>query len=184
MAFLLPVDPHDNDAYRAYKALMELRRNRRQVSRWTGRWFRQNGDEVFGPWNLALGRYQWYRPFAQHCSVRNGAESLLINDMIRVDTDDRYANLRWYLEKAARFDVNLQGVSVKDLRKAVRAGSAQGDLKALRLSYVTGWEINQLVHTADWLELAWWHAGSDLTAEQVHKAFDGRVSRERILEVQ
>jgi len=132
MAFLLPVDPHDNDAYRAYKALMELRRNRRQVSRWTGRWFRQNGDEVFGPWNLALGRFQWYRPFAETCTVANGAESLLINDMIRVDADDRYAKLRWYLEKAARYDVNLQGVNVKDLRKAVRARSALAALEASR----------------------------------------------------
>lgn len=83
---------------------------------------------------------------------------------------------------AERIDVNLEGISARDLNEATAgAGGSASTRTELRLRYMTSWEMNQ-IYFGRYLSHTFWHTGSSMTAAEASAVLGDRVPRERIIE--
>ncbi len=162
--------------------LIELRDRRRIEMKESGAWFHSNGEAVARPWFVALGRHQWYVPFAESLARRYGSEVYLLDFMVWPDMDDPQDSLLWFIKTAERIDVNLRGITPEDLRRATSgAGGSKVSRQELGIGYMTSWEMNR-VFCDDYLGITWWHTGGSMSASQAYEALGGCVARERIVE--
>jgi poly(ADP-ribose) glycohydrolase ARH3 len=159
-----------------------FREERREEMRRSGTWYHSNGEPVSLPRNIALGRHEWYVPFAEELARHLGSEVYLLDFLIWPDMTDPQGSLLWFIMAADRIDINLRGITAHDLELATSgAGGAKGSRRELGLPYMTSWEINR-VYWDDYLERTWWHTGGSMTAAQARETLGERVPAARILE--
>ena len=152
-----------------------------QRMRRTGEWY-LNGRRVDGPKYLAIGRSTYYIPFFQRLAVELGAPVYQSDYLEWIDPRHPEASLAYYLATAERIDVNLEGVSAEDLRKATTwIGRKVGGRWELPQSYMTSWEINQLYHT-DWRIPVFWHTGGSMTHAEAFAVLGERIPAEGIID--
>lgn len=139
------------------------------------------GIPVSGPKYIALGRRAWYSAFANHLTRQLQTKVYLCDFMDWVAEVDPEESLYFFIRSAERIDVHLKAIPTEDLRRAtVGIGRSTANRAELRLSHMTGWEINQLFHHGH-LDKAYWHTSDSMTASAAHAAMSGKVPRERIL---
>jgi Icc-related predicted phosphoesterase len=160
----------------------QMREKRRADMRAHGTWYRDNGEPADGRRFIALGRHEYYKEFAQRLSRELGTEVYLLDYMIWLDLNSPHRSLLYFIEAADRIDINLQGISKEDLRRAtVAAARLALDRRDLGLPYMTSWEVNQ-VYRGGHLPKAWWHTGGSMSAQEASEAMGGRVRLDRIVE--
>jgi Icc-related predicted phosphoesterase len=147
-----------------------------------GSWYHDDGRPVDGRRFIALGRHEYYKAFAHRLSEQLGTEVYLLDYMIWLDLEDPHGSLLCFIKAAERIDINLQGISKEDLRRAtVEAVRLALDRRDLGLPYMTSWEINQ-VYWGGHLHKAWWHSGESMSKQEAHEAMGEKVSFDRIVE--
>lgn len=140
------------------------------------------GQEITGPKYLAIGRSTYYISFLQAVAATLGTPVYQSDFLDWLDPGDPHRSLSFYLETAERIDVNLEGISARDLHEATAgAGGSASTRTALRPRYMTSWEMNQ-IYFGRYLRHTFWHTGGSMTAAEASAVLGDRVPKERIIE--
>ena len=133
--------------------------------------------------NIALGRYQFYVQFADFLYEKYNKRFYLLDFMTRIENDQESGGLLYYILSADEIHVNLEGVSLDELKQAtVGLGRLAKNMKEIEAKFCTAWEINQIFYRKNVLERTTFHTGSKLSREEVFNVMNGKVKMNNILD--
>lgn len=133
-------------------------------------WKRLNGEPVSRPYDISLGRREWYAAFSKEISKKIGHESYLLDFLQFKYPYDAHASLLFFIMGADRIDVSLKGISKEQLCDAVvGAGKLVRSLAELKHPHMSLWEINQLVYRHI-LDRCYFHLAGSMSKEDALEA--------------
>lgn len=147
-------------------------------------WFEDGHNYNFKEANnkkIALGRIQFYLQFADFLFEEYGERFYLLDYMARIEVENGQESLLYYITSADQIEINLEGVSLKHLKKAtIGLGRLAKDKYEIGATYTTAWEINQVFHRR-LIDKTTFHTGSRLSRFFVFMAMGGIVPLKRIV---
>ncbi len=144
------------------------------------RWRQIHGEIISRPYNISLGRREWYWHFAKEMSSKLGSESYLLDFLLFPYPSDSHVSLFFFIENAKRIDIHLKGISFDQLKHSTQRGycaKTRADLGWC--PYMSLWEINQIVYR-HLLDRCYWHVSNSMSVDEAYEALEKKVSLSRI----
>ncbi len=138
-------------------------------------------DEVQGEKHLGLGRSSFYDQFLDEVSILCNHKVHQSDYMLWINPADPYESLNYYIDTAEAIEFSLEGVALEDIRKASAIGYRAPDRRELGTSYMTVWEINQILFSPA-VEKTVFHLRGGLKGGDVRKVLGDLVGEDRIVE--
>lgn len=151
-------------------------------------WFESGHSYYFRPAihkKIILGRMQYYIQFSDFMYEKYNQRYYLLDLMTRLyDVNDTNTNnqLLYYILDAEEIHVNLEGVSNRVLRNAtINSNGLLESKQEIPSIHTTAWEINQVFHRNNLLDITYFHTGGSLNRRQVYRSLGKNVPINRIL---